>query len=140
METPPQFYNIRDLVLLPELNPRAQLCEETISRYMESFDALPPVSIQEGTGVLVDGFHRVEAATRLGAEAIPVRMLDIPDEELHLYAGLGNCGHGRASFVRAPGGGPPAAGRCPAMRGRGGGRPRRRRPGRCGGAMSWPPW
>ena len=96
METPPQFYNIRDLVLLPELNPRAQLCEETISRYMESFDALPPVSIQEGTGVLVDGFHRVEAATRLGAEAIPVRMLDIPDEELHLYAGLGNCGHGRA--------------------------------------------
>ena len=75
METPPQFYNIRDLVLLPELNPRAQLCEETISRYMESFDALPPVSIQEGTGVLVDGFHRVEAATRLGAEAIPVRSL-----------------------------------------------------------------
>ena len=96
METPPQFYNIRDLVLLPELNPRTQLCEETISRYMESFDSLPPVSIQEGTGVLVDGFHRVEAATRLGAEAIPVRMLDIPDEELHLYAGLGNCGHGRA--------------------------------------------
>jgi ParB-like chromosome segregation protein Spo0J len=96
METPPQFYRIRDLVLLPELNPREQLCEETISRYMESFDALPPVSIQEGTGVLVDGFHRVEAAARLGAEAIPVRMLDIPDEELHLYAGLANCGHGRA--------------------------------------------
>jgi ParB-like chromosome segregation protein Spo0J len=96
VETPPQFYKIRDLVLLPELNPRAQLCEETISRYMESFDALPPVSIQEGTGVLVDGFHRVEAATRLGSEAVPVRMLDIPDEELHLYAGLANCGHGRA--------------------------------------------
>src|SRR6266705_2718532 len=59
-------------------------------------EALAPISIQEGTGVLVDGFHRVEAATRLGVEAIPVRMLDIPDEELHLYAGLGNCGHGRA--------------------------------------------
>jgi ParB-like chromosome segregation protein Spo0J len=96
VETPPQFYKICDLVLLPELNPRAQLCEETISRYMESLDALPPVSIQEGTGVLVDGFHRVEAATRLGAEVVPIRMLDIPDEELHLYAGLANCGHGRA--------------------------------------------
>jgi ParB-like chromosome segregation protein Spo0J len=96
VETPLQFYQIRDLVLLPEFNPRAQLCEETVSRYMESFDALPPVSIQEGTGVLVDGFHRVEAATRLGAEAVPVRMLDIPDEELYLYAGLANCGHGRA--------------------------------------------
>ena len=95
METPPQLYKIRDLVLLPELNPRVQLCEETIIRYMESFEALPPVSIQEGTGVLVDGFHRVEAATRLGVEAIPVRMLDIPDEELHLYAGLANCNHGR---------------------------------------------
>lgn len=96
METPSQYYKLRDLVLLPELNPREQLCEETISRYMESFDALPPISIQEGTGVLVDGFHRVEAATRLGAEAVPVRMMDIPDEELHLYAGLANCGHGRA--------------------------------------------
>jgi ParB-like chromosome segregation protein Spo0J len=96
VETPPQFYKIRDLVLLSHLNPRAQLCEETIARYMESFDALPPVSIQEGTGVLVDGFHRVEAATRLGAEVIPVRMLDIPDEELHLYSGLANCSHGRA--------------------------------------------
>lgn len=96
METPPHYYKLRDLVLLPELNPREQLCEETISRYIESFDALPPISIQEGTGVLVDGFHRVEAATRLGAEAIPVKMLDIPDEELHLYAGLANCEHGRA--------------------------------------------
>lgn len=96
METPPQFYPIRDLMLLPRLNPRSQLCEETIIRYMESFDSLPPVSIQEGTGVLVDGFHRVEAASRLGAEVIPVQMLDIPDEELHLYAGLANCNHGRA--------------------------------------------
>src|SRR5947209_17543349 len=87
---------MRDLVLLPELNPRAQLCEETIIRYMESFEALPPVSIQDWTCVLVDGFRRVEAATRLGAEVIPVRMLDIPDEELHLYSGLANCSHGRA--------------------------------------------
>jgi len=96
VETPTQFYKVQDMVLLPELNPRAGLCEETIIRYMESFDALPPVSIQEGTGLLVDGFHRVEAATRLGIEMIPVRMLDIPDEELPLYAGLGNCSHGRA--------------------------------------------
>jgi hypothetical protein len=96
VETPVQYYKIQDLVQLPELNPRTGLCEETIIRYMESFEALPPINIQEGTGVLVDGFHRVEAARRLGAEVVPVRMLDIPDEELHLYAGLANCGHGRA--------------------------------------------
>jgi ParB-like chromosome segregation protein Spo0J len=96
VETPVHYYKIQDLVLLPELNPRAGLCEETIIRYMESFQALPPVNIQEGTGVLVDGFHRVEAARRLGVETIPVKMLDIPDEELHLYAGLANCEHGRA--------------------------------------------
>lgn len=96
METPVQYYKVQDLVQLPELNPRAGLCEETIIRYMESFQALPPVNIQEGTGVLVDGFHRVEAARRLGVETIPVKMLDIPDEELHLYAGLANCEHGRA--------------------------------------------
>jgi ParB-like chromosome segregation protein Spo0J len=96
VETPVQYYKLQDLVLLPELNPRAGLCEETIIRYMESFQALPPVNIQEGTGVLVDGFHRVEAARRMGVETVPVRMLDIPDEELHLYAGLANCEHGRA--------------------------------------------
>ena len=86
---------IKDLVLIPELNPRARLCEETVIRYMESFSALPPVRVQARTNVVVDGYHRVEAAIRLGLEEIPAREEEIPDEELRLVAGLANVQHGQ---------------------------------------------
>jgi ParB-like chromosome segregation protein Spo0J len=86
---------IGELVLIPELNPRQKLCEETIIRYMESFPALPPVRVQRGSNTVVDGFHRVEAAVRLGLEEIPVDAEDIPDEELTLVAGLANVQHGQ---------------------------------------------
>src|SRR4028119_1312481 len=87
---------IKDLVLIPELNPRTRLCEETVIRYMESFSALPPVRVQARTNVVVDGYHRVEAAIRLGLEEIPAREEEIPDEELRLVAGLGNVEDGQA--------------------------------------------
>lgn len=87
--------SIVDLVLIPELNPRQRLCEETIIRYMESFPSLPPVRVQRGSNTVVDGFHRVEAAVRLGLEEVPVQEEEIPDEELHLVAGLANAQHGQ---------------------------------------------
>lgn len=86
---------LQDLVLIPELSPRARLCEETVIRYMESFAALPPIKVQAGTRTVVDGFHRVEAAVRLGLEAIPAELHPIPDEELRLVAGLANVQHGQ---------------------------------------------
>src|SRR4051812_22902792 len=86
---------INELVLIPELNPRERLNEETIIRYMESFASLPPVRVQARTNVLVDGFHRVEAAVRLGLEEVPVREEDIDDGELRLVAGLSNIAHGQ---------------------------------------------
>lgn len=90
-----QTVPIQDLVLIPELNPRARLCEETIIRYMESFPALPPVRVQAKTNVVVDGYHRVEAAVRLGLEEVAVRPEEIPDDELRLVAGLANSQHGQ---------------------------------------------
>ncbi len=84
-----------ELVLIPELSPRARLDEETIIRYMESFESLPPVRVQAGTNVVVDGYHRVEAAIRLGLEQIRVREEPIGDEELRLVAGLANVQHGQ---------------------------------------------
>ena len=86
---------IQDLVLIPELNPRERLNEETIIRYMESFASLPPVRIQARTNIVVDGVHRVEAAVRLGLEEVPVTPEPIDDEELRLVAGLANAGHGQ---------------------------------------------
>jgi ParB-like chromosome segregation protein Spo0J len=86
---------IQDLVLIQELNPRERLNEETIIRYMESFSSLPPVRVQDGTNVVVDGYHRVEAAVRLGLEEVPVRSEPIADEDLRMVAGLANVGHGQ---------------------------------------------
>src|SRR6478752_1535026 len=86
---------LQDLVLIPELSPRAKMCEETVIRYMESFTSLPPVRVQRGTNVVVDGYHRVEAAIRLGLEEIPAREDPIPDEELKLAAGVANVAHGQ---------------------------------------------
>lgn len=91
----PQLIPINELTLIPELNPRARLCEETIIRYMESFSSLPPVRVQRGTNVVVDGYHRVEAAVRLGLEEIPVRPELIEDDELRLVAGIANAQHGQ---------------------------------------------
>ncbi len=86
---------LRDLVLLQELSPRTRLNEETVVRYMESYAALPPIRVQAGTNTVVDGFHRVEAATRLGLERIAVHAEPIADEELRLVAGLSNVRHGQ---------------------------------------------
>ena len=86
---------INDLVLIPELNPRERLSEETIIRYMESFTSLPPVRVQRDTNVVIDGYHRVEAAVRLGLEEIPVQLEPIPDDELRMVAGLANISHGQ---------------------------------------------
>lgn len=86
---------LRELVLMPELSPRARLCEETVIRYMESFDSLPPVRVQEGTNIVVDGYHRIEAAQRMGLEQLVVEEEPIPDEDLILVAGLLNAQHGQ---------------------------------------------
>jgi len=91
----PQLVAINDLVLIQELNPRARLCEETIIRYMESFPALPPVRVQAETNVVVDGYHRVEAAVRLGLEEVLVQPERIEDDDLRLVAGVANAQHGQ---------------------------------------------
>ncbi len=86
---------INELVLIPELSPRERLNEETVIRYMESFTSLPPVRVQAGTNVVVDGYHRVEAAVRLGLEEVLTQVEPIEDEQLKLVAGLANVTHGQ---------------------------------------------
>lgn len=75
--------DIDTLVLDPEVNIRADTDETTILRYMDVFDRLPWVEVIElpnGDLVLCDGFHRVEAALRLGRRTIDavVRPGDLP--------------------------------------------------------------
>ncbi|MBM3458684.1 MAG: ParB/RepB/Spo0J family partition protein, partial [Armatimonadetes bacterium] len=91
----PRMLPIPSLVLIPELTPRERLSEEAIIRYMETFPSLPPIRVQEGSGVVIDGYHRVEAAIRLGLEEIPVTLEPVPDDDLKMAAGLANSQHGQ---------------------------------------------
>lgn len=85
---------ISDLTLVPELSPRERISEEAVLRYMDSFAALPPIRVQRGTRVVIDGFHRVEAATRLGLEEIEACEEPVSDDDIRLVAALANMQHG----------------------------------------------
>lgn len=63
---------IADLVVDPTIQIRRGNHEQTIQRYMESFDQLPPVDVFDTPDgqLLADGFHRVASAERLGLTEI----------------------------------------------------------------------
>jgi hypothetical protein len=65
---------LEDILLDREVQIRAGgLREAAVQRYMEAFEQLPPVDIfqtPEHPRLLADGFHRVEAARRLGKGTI----------------------------------------------------------------------
>lgn len=55
---------VEEIVLDPNLNLRDRLDPETVERYAEAWDRLPPLAVFEvdGRWLLVDGFHRHAAA------------------------------------------------------------------------------
>jgi hypothetical protein len=61
-----------DLVLDPNLNLRDRLDDETVERYMEAWDRMPPVTVFEvdGRWLIADGFHRHAAAVTAGRRTI----------------------------------------------------------------------
>lgn len=67
-----QQLDIENITVDTRLQTRNSLCAATIDEYAESFDALPPVRVMqcmvgdEALLYLIDGFHRIEAAKRLG--------------------------------------------------------------------------
>lgn len=48
--------------------------------------ALPAVKIQQGSAVVLGGWHTVAAYQRLGRDAVPVEVVKVPDDERLLYA------------------------------------------------------
>ena len=64
---------ISEIVIDPTIQIRRGNHEQTVRRYEESFDKLPPIDVfktpDEGY-LLADGFHRVAAAQRLGKRQI----------------------------------------------------------------------
>lgn len=63
---------VSDLLANAPIDPEAHLDAVRVERFARTFDALPPVVVfdtQEGL-LLVDGYHRVAAARRLGLETV----------------------------------------------------------------------
>ena len=67
-----------------ERNPQLQrhLDEDAVARYQELYEEGKgkPLTVQKGTLVLIDGYHRLEAAKRAGLEEIEVEEIDVPDD------------------------------------------------------------
>ncbi len=64
----------------------------------EAHEGWPPLKVvrQDGCYLLVDGFHRLEAARNLGLESVPVEVLQAPDDgDLRALAFYLNAQHGR---------------------------------------------
>ena len=71
-----QDVELEELVLDPALNLRDRLDDDTVTRYMDAWGRMPPVTIWsvDGRFLLADGFHRHAAAVTLGKRTIPAEI------------------------------------------------------------------
>ena len=73
---------------------RSGLDDAHIARIADVADRWPPVVLQTGTHVLIDGAHRIEAARRNGATTIAAVFVDVDDSELLAVRAERNAAHG----------------------------------------------
>lgn len=79
-----------------ELYPRLRPSDETIARYQETLDKLPPIVIARD-GVLVDGYHRWQAHLRSSRQEIAADDLgNLTDAEIFNESIVRNAHHGMA--------------------------------------------
>lgn len=87
------------LIVDPALQPRVDgLDVDHVRQLQESAETWPPlVVVRRGGGyLLIDGFHRLAAAQNLALRAVPIRVVDPPeDSDLHALAFALNAVHGR---------------------------------------------
>lgn len=69
---------------------------ERVREYATIFRQLPPIVVQKGTFVLIDGRHRHGASFESAASTVCIRIteIDVPDEELREAAFNANRSHG----------------------------------------------
>ena len=85
-----------NLVLDPRMNLRDRLDQDTVERYMEAWDRLPPVTVYEVDGemMLADGIHRHAAAVTLGKAKIKAEVIEGTLEEALDFVSGANLHHG----------------------------------------------
>jgi len=90
---------VRELRVDPSLQPRVGGVDVDHVRALEERpDSWPPLKVvrREGRYLLVDGFHRLEAAKTLGLESVRVEVVEVsPGTDLHELAFALNSTHGR---------------------------------------------
>jgi len=90
---------IEELGVDPSVQPRVDGLDANHVRALEETpETWPPLKVvrQDGQYLLVDGYHRLEAAQNLGLESIRVEVVDAPsDGDLHALAFALNAAHGR---------------------------------------------
>ena len=87
---------VDDLVLDPNLNLRDRLDAETVERYDEAWDRMPPVTVFDidGRWLLADGFHRHASAVRSNKRTIAAEIRSGTFTDALDYAALANLIHG----------------------------------------------
>ncbi len=83
---------VRDIEMDPAIQIRDSNHGETIERYMDSFERLPPIDVfatPEGKYV-ADGFQRLAAAIRLGRQTIEVTLHEGTYQEAAEFAAVAN--------------------------------------------------
>ncbi|MEV4943675.1 ParB/RepB/Spo0J family partition protein [Streptomyces zaomyceticus] len=88
-------HQVRIEALLPADSPRLNgVDEEHVRRLAGIYGSLPPVLVHRTTMRVVDGMHRVAAATSMGLSSVEVQYFDGADEEAFLRAVTANVAHG----------------------------------------------
>ena len=88
---------LTDITIDPAVGIREGTDEDTIARYMDTFDELPPLIVYQTDHkyLLADGFHRWAAATRLGKEDIEADIVVGTPQEASEAAIYANLKHGK---------------------------------------------
>lgn len=88
-----------ELMVDPSLQPRVGGVDaDHVRALQETPEGWPPLKVvrRDGWHLLVDGFHRLQAARNLGLETVPVKVVETPaDGDLHALAFALNTEHGR---------------------------------------------
>ena len=93
---------LSDTKIVKKYSPRKRLDEDTIKRYQEAYEIgedMPPLIVQKEKLILIDGYHRHEALTRLGREEVEIELRDIPEDEIPIESIRCNRKHGRSFTV-----------------------------------------
>lgn len=88
---------LTDITIDPAVAIRQGTDDDTIQRYMDTFDELPPIIVYQTDHkyLLADGFHRWAAASRLGHDDIEAEIREGDYEAASEYAIYANLKHGK---------------------------------------------